>query len=227
MILVRQPRGRAHRQGSTSYDQTIRVPDQFKGVVKRRLREKLSVKRDFRPDHPPAFRTFWNRILTVENEIGSISLPAGNAVTPEGASVDLLHIPAASFLVESVYILGDHSVQFSLLLHQGKLSVRRIRLYVSGIQIPAKIRKEHLRFTPKALIAEQILRTVSRKPLVSFPVQTVLTPKVRDTTLCRYPRTTQKHNTRGRINNCIQTLYLLFLRKDFMQPRRFHAIPPV
>ena len=130
--------------------------------------------------------------------------------------MDLLHILAPRFLMQTVNVLRDDSVQLSMRFHLRQLHVRSIRKHISGIQVFPEIRKEHFGFTVEALAAEQIFRPVPRELLIVFPVQPVFASEIRDAALCRYACPAKEHNIGCFFNDPVKHFNLLLFGQAFL-----------
>ena len=126
--------------------------------------------------------------------------------------MQLINILTSGLLVKAVDVLCDHCAELPGLLHFRKLSVRCVRLRIEYQHLVLIESVKLLRVRLKERMADDGLRRI----LVLHMIEPVLTSKVRDAALRRYPGAAEKDNIAAPVHNSLKLLYLF----------KIHPIPP-
>ena len=125
-IVLNEPRRRIYRQTGSAYDQHIRVPDGVDTFRDHFLIQALLIQNHIRLDDPAAVAV--GHTNPVLHKFRGKKLSAAGAVIAEHRAMELIYLPGTGFLVETINILGHHSLELSRLLPLGKLFVGNVRL---------------------------------------------------------------------------------------------------
>ena len=166
-VVPHQPRRRVHRQGGATDDEDFRMADSGHRRHEDLLVQPLLIEDHVGLDDPAAAAP--GDTGAVCNGLHAVKGPAGLAVVPQHAAVELQHPAAPGLLVEAVDVLGDHRLQLPRRLPLRQLPVGGVGLGVQEEHFVPVEAEELLRVPLKEGVAQDGLRRVGVLLVVEPP----------------------------------------------------------
>ena len=206
-VIAHQRGGRIYREGCSADDQAVRFLDQSLRAFPCMNRKRFAVQRDVRTDQSAAFAVRYRFFAVIDIAL-RVLFAAAVAIIAERGAVYFIDSPAPCFLMQTVNILRDNTVEFSLFFHFRKLYMGPVGKTMPCVHLLAVKLKENLGFMIQAHTAEQVFRLIAVKPHVMLIIQAVLAPEIRDPALSRYSCAAKKRDVLRVLNDLVQCLIL-------------------